>query len=102
MFNLLGMDSKPVGPLYLWEGFAPDPVEGLAPDGEPDPRYVEMKATYERACEQNSPDFTKIHYADADAPEECVLLLAATFQHVHNGIEVLDGAVSIVVPEARN
>jgi hypothetical protein len=86
LFNLLGMDPAS-RPLYLWEGFAPDPVEGLAP-GEPDPRYLEMKATYERMRE-NSPDFTKIHYADADAPEECVLILAATFEHVHNGIEVL-------------
>jgi hypothetical protein len=86
LFNLLGMD--PVSrPLYLWEALAPDPLEGLAP-GEPDPRYVAMKATYERAREKN-PDFTKIHYADADTPEECVLLLGATFQNVHNGIEVL-------------
>lgn len=86
LFNLLGRDPAS-RPLYLWEGLAPDPIEGLAP-GEPDPRYVEMKATYERMRE-TSPDFTKIHFADADAPEECVLPLAATFQHVHNGIEVL-------------
>jgi len=86
LFNLLGRD--PVSrPLYLWEGMAPDPVEGLAP-GEPDPRYVEMKATYER-MRKDSPEFTRIHFADADTPEECVLPLAATFQHVHNGIEVL-------------
>ena len=86
LFNLLGMDPA-TRPLYLWEGFSPDPCEGLAP-GEPDPRYVAMKRTYEHMRE-TSPDFTKIHYVDADTPEECVLLLASTFQHVHNGIEVL-------------
>jgi len=86
LFNLLGMDPKS-RPLYLWEALAPDPVEGL-PEGEPDPRYLEMKETYARAREKN-PDFTKIHYADADTPEECVLLLGASFENVHNGIEVL-------------
>ncbi len=86
LFNLLAMDPAS-RPLLLWEGFFPDPAEGLA-RGEPDPRRQAMKDTYER-MRDNSPDFTKIHFADADVPEECVLLLAHTFCNAHFGIEVL-------------
>ena len=86
LFNLLAMDPA-ARPLLLWEGFFPDPIEGLEP-GEPDPRHRAMKDTYER-IRANTPDFTKIHFADADVPEECVLLLAHTFCNAHFGIEVL-------------
>jgi hypothetical protein len=65
----------------------PDPAEGLAP-GEPDPRYLAIKQHYERIREKD-PDFTKIHFADADTPEECVLLLAHAFCDVQMGIEVI-------------
>jgi hypothetical protein len=86
LFNLLGMDPA-TRPLLLWESFFPDPIEGH-PRGEPDPRYLAMKAANEQMRDQNK-DFSKIHFTSADTPEECVLLMAATFEHVHNGVEVL-------------
>lgn len=86
LFNLLGMDPA-TRPLLLWESFFPDPIEGL-PKGEPDPRHQAMKAANEQMRAGNK-DFSKIHFTSADTPEECVLLMAATFEHVHNGIEIL-------------
>ncbi len=86
LFNLLGMDPA-TRPLLLWESFFPDPIEGH-PKGEPDPRYVAMKAANEQMRDQNK-DFSKIHSTGADKPEECVLLMAATFEHVLMGIEPL-------------
>lgn len=86
LFNLLGMDPA-TRPLLLWESFFPDPIEGL-PEGAPDPRHEAMKAANEQMREGNK-DFSKIHFTSADTPEECVLLMAATFEHVHNGIEIL-------------
>jgi len=86
LFNLLAADPA-ARPLLLWEGTFPDPAEGLAP-GEPDPRHAAVKAYYERVREKD-PDFARIHYADADTPEECVLLLAHAFRDVQMGIEVL-------------
>ena len=86
LFNLLGMDPA-TRPLLLWESFFPDPIEGLA-KGEPDPRHLAMKAANEQMREGHK-DFSKIHFTSADTPEECVLLMAATFEHVHNGIEIL-------------
>ena len=85
-FNLLGMDPA-ARPLLLWEGTFPDPLEGLPADAE-DPRHLAMRDHFARVREKN-PDFTKIHYADADTPEECVIPMALTFENVHNGIEVL-------------
>lgn len=86
LFNLLAADPA-ARPLLLWEGTFPDPAENLAP-GETDPRYLAVKAYYERAREKD-PEFTKIHFADADTPEECVLLQAHAFCDVQMGIEVL-------------
>ncbi len=86
LFNLLASDAR-ARPLLLWEGLFPDPLEGQAP-GQPDPRYVAVKAGYERMRERD-PDFSKIHFASADTPEECVLLLAHAFCDVQMGIEVL-------------
>jgi len=86
LFNLLGCDPA-TRPLLLWESFFPDPIEGL-PAGQEDPRYLAMKAANEQMHESNK-DFSKIHFTSADTPEECVLLMAATFEHVHNGIEIL-------------
>lgn len=85
LFNLLARDPA-ARPLLLWEAIFPDPIE-LAP-GEPDPRYEAIKAHYERGREKN-PEFTKIHYASADTPEECVMLLAHTFRDVQLGVEPL-------------
>ena len=86
LFNLLAEDPA-ARPLRLWEGLHPDPIEGLAA-GAPDPRREALRQRYARAREKNA-DFDKIHFADADLPEECVFLLASSFCHVHNGVEVL-------------
>jgi hypothetical protein len=85
-FNLLGQDPA-ARPLLLWEGTFPDPLEDLAP-GQPDPRHIAMREHFASAREKN-PEFTKIHFADADTPEECVIPMAITFENVHNGIETL-------------
>ena len=58
LFNLLAVDPE-ARPLLLWETQHPDPVEGLAP-GQPDPRYLAVKAYYEEAHQKN-PEFTKMH-----------------------------------------
>ncbi len=86
LFNLLGADPA-ARPLLLWEGMFPDPPEDLEA-GQPDPRYLAMKAHFDRIREKD-PDFTRIHYASADAPEECVLLMAHAFCDVQMGIEIL-------------
>jgi hypothetical protein len=86
LFNLMGMDPTS-RPLLLWEGIFPDPPEGLAP-GESDPRVEALRAHYAQGRAQN-PEFTKIHFTDADRPEECVLLLAHAFCDMQMGIEVL-------------
>ena len=85
-FNLLGMDPA-ARPLLLWEGTFPEPLDGLE-EGAEDPRHVAMKETFAKMREKN-PDFTRIHFADADTPEECVIPMAITFENVHQGIEVL-------------
>lgn len=85
-FNLLGCDPAS-RPLLLWEGTFPDPLPGL-PDGAPDPRQEVMRETFAKLREKN-PDFTKIHYTDADTPEECVIPMALSFENVHQGFEVL-------------
>jgi hypothetical protein len=86
LFNLLAADPA-ARPLLLWEGIFPDPAEGLEP-GEADPRYVAFKAGAER-LRRSDPEGEKIHFANADTPEECVLLLAQDFCDVQLGIEVL-------------
>ncbi|MFQ5512481.1 MAG: sulfotransferase [Candidatus Krumholzibacteriia bacterium] len=86
LFNLLGSDPA-ARPLLLWEGLFPDPIEGLEP-GQPDPRREAVRASYDRMRERN-PEWSKIHFASADTPEECVLLMAHAFCDVQMGIEVL-------------
>lgn len=86
LLNLLAADPA-ARPLLLWETQFPDPAEGLAP-GAPDPRHEAVKAYYEQAHQKN-PEFTKIHYASADTPEECVLLHALSLNGVHHGVEVM-------------
>jgi hypothetical protein len=85
-FNLLGRDPAS-RPLLLWEGTFPDPLDGLEP-GQTDPRHQAMREHFAASRDKN-PEFTKIHFADADTPEECVIPMAITFENVHNGIEVL-------------
>jgi hypothetical protein len=86
LFNLLGADPA-TRPLLLWETQFPDPMEGLEP-GAPDPRRQAIEAYYAKSREQN-PEFTKMHYASADTPEECVLLHAYSLNGVHIGTEVM-------------
>ena len=86
LFNLLAADPA-ARPLLLWEGIFPDPNWELAP-GEEDPRYRAMKAVSEQTREKN-PDFTKAHFADADTPEECVLLQAFALDGGQLGYELM-------------
>jgi hypothetical protein len=86
LFNLLAVDPS-ARALLTWEGMNPDPPEGLAP-GETDPRLLAVRAAVARDRARN-PDFDRIHYARAEGPEECVLLLAYTFCDVQLGIEPL-------------
>lgn len=87
LFNLLGCDAAS-RPLLLWEGVCPDPLPVEYATGGPDPRIALIQAGLDVDRERN-PDFDKIHFARADAPEECVLLLAHTFRDVQVGIEPL-------------
>lgn len=84
LFNLLGADPS-ARALLLWETQFPDPMEGLEP-GASDPRHDAIEAYYENARKTN-PEFTKIHFASADTPEECVLLHAYSLNGVHVGTE---------------
>ncbi|NNL68268.1 MAG: sulfotransferase [Myxococcales bacterium] len=86
LFNLLAADPD-ARPLYLWEGIFPDPNWDLAP-GEIDPRYKAMKAVAEQNRAKN-PEFTKAHFADADTPEECVLLHAFGLDGGQLGYELM-------------
>jgi hypothetical protein len=86
LFNLLAADPA-ARPLYLWEGIFPDPNWELAP-GEVDPRYTAMKAVSEQSRKRN-PEFTKAHFADADTPEECVLLHAFGLDGGQLGYELM-------------
>lgn len=87
LFNLLGRDAAS-RPLLLWEGVCPDPLPAEYATGGPDPRIELIQAGLDIDRARN-PDFDKIHFARADAPEECVLLLAHTFRDVQVGIEPL-------------
>jgi len=86
LFNLLAADPA-ARPLLLWEAMFPDPLEGLT-EGTTDPRLEFLRELFEHNRRKN-PDFDRIHYVDAEGPEECVLLLAHTFCDVQNGIEPL-------------
>ncbi len=86
LFNLLGADPA-ARPLRLWEAQSPDPLEGLAP-GAPDTRREATLAYYAKGREKR-PEFTKIHFASADTPEECVLLHAFALHGVQLGIEIV-------------
>ncbi len=68
-----------------WEVQFPDPWRGSKPEQE-DPRYQPLKEAL--AANANS-EFSKIHFVDADTPEECVLLHAFGLHGVHLGFEVM-------------
>lgn len=89
LFNLLAEDPA-TRALCLWETQFPYPPEGFteADRGQPDPRRAAVEAYYARGREKN-PDFTQIHFASADTPEECVLIQAFAFAGVQHGVEPL-------------
>jgi len=68
-----------------WEVQFPDPWPGSKP-GDEDPRYPFLVKALE---ENRNPEFAKIHYIDADTPEECVLLHAYAFSGVQLGFEIM-------------
>lgn len=87
LFNLLAVDSA-ARPLLTWEGMFPDPLDRPLAPGEEDPRRAGLREYYARQRAKNA-EFDKIHFVDADTPEECVLLLAHAFCDVQVGIEPL-------------
>ncbi|HQQ63061.1 MAG TPA: sulfotransferase [Pseudomonadales bacterium] len=86
LLNLLSQDPA-ARPLKLWEGMSPDPLPGNPAENQ-DPRYIQLKSFYEEAHKKN-PDFDKIHFTNADTPEECIHLLNHTFQDVQFGVETM-------------
>lgn len=89
VFNLLSEDPA-FRSLRLWEAQFPFPPEGWTEEcrGEPDPRRDVIEAYYARGREKN-PDFTQIHFASADTPEECVVIQVYALAGVQHGIEVM-------------
>lgn len=71
--------------LLQWEAQFPDPWPDSKP-GQQDPRYPFLVKALEQT--RNSA-FAKIHYIDADTPEECVLLHAYTLEGVQLGFEIM-------------
>ncbi len=84
LFSLLGADPA-ARPLRLWETQCPDPLP--LPPGTPDPRRAAIEAYYAQGREKR-PEWTKIHFASADTPEECVLLHAYAMHGVQMGVEI--------------
>ena len=84
LINLLSQAPENRG-LLQWEVQFPDPWPGSSPGGV-DPRYPHLV----KALEANKDsDFQKIHYVDADTPEECVLIHAYAFSGVQMGFEIM-------------
>ena len=71
--------------LLQWEVQFPDPWPDSKP-GQEDPRYPYLVKALE---ETRNSEFAKIHYIDADTPEECVLLHAYAFGGVQLGFEIM-------------
>lgn len=84
LLNLLVTAPENRGVLQ-WEVQFPDPWPGCKP-GEEDPRYPYLVKALE---ETRDSEFAKIHYIDADTPEECVLLHAFAIHGVHLGFEIM-------------
>lgn len=82
LLNLLVAAPENRGVLQ-WEVNFPDPWPGSQP-GEEDPRYQPLADALSARTE-----FSKIHYVDADTPEECVLLHAFALHGVHLGFEIM-------------
>lgn len=84
LLNLLEAAPENRG-LLQWEVQFPDPWPGSRP-GDKDPRYDFLAKALE---ESRDSDFARIHYIDADTPEECVLLHAFAFDGVQLGFEIM-------------
>ncbi|MCR9104649.1 MAG: sulfotransferase [Gammaproteobacteria bacterium] len=84
LLNLLVAAPENRG-LLQWEVQFPDPWPGCEP-GQEDPRYPYLVKALE---ETRNSDFAKIHFVDADTPEECVLLHAYAFTGVQLGFEIM-------------
>ncbi len=84
LLNLLVSAPENRG-LLQWEVQFPDPWPGSKP-GEEDPRYPYLAKALEASRDS---EFAKIHYIDADTPEECVLLHAYAFTGVQLGFEIM-------------
>jgi hypothetical protein len=84
LLNLLVKAPENRGVLQ-WEVHFPDPWPGSAP-GDEDPRYRPLAEALERTRDS---EFAKMHFVDADTPEECVLLHAFTLGGVHLGFEIM-------------
>jgi hypothetical protein len=84
LLNLLVTAPENRG-LLQWEVQFPDPWPKSRP-GEEDPRYPYLAEALERMRDS---EFAKIHFVDADTPEECVLLHAFAFSGVQLGFEIM-------------
>jgi hypothetical protein len=84
LLNLLVTAPENRGVLQ-WEVQFPDPWPNSKP-GEEDPRYPYLEKALK---EMRNSEFAKIHYVDADTPEECVLLHAFAFHGVQLGFEIM-------------
>lgn len=84
LINLLSQAPENRG-LLQWEVQFPDPWPGTAP-GRIDPRYPHL---VKALAENQDSEFQKIHYVDADTPEECVLIHAYAFSGVQMGFEIM-------------
>ncbi|MDX1733345.1 MAG: sulfotransferase [Halioglobus sp.] len=84
LLNLLVSAPENRG-LLQWEVQFPDPWPDSKP-GDKDPRYDFLARALE---ESRNSEFAKIHYVDADTPEECVLLHAFAFTGVQLGFEIM-------------
>ncbi len=84
LLNLLVTAPENRGVLQ-WEVHFPDPWPGSSP-GEEDPRYRPLADALERTRDS---EFAKMHFVDADTPEECVLLHAFALSGVQLGFEIM-------------
>lgn len=84
LLNMLAQAPENRG-LLQWEIHFPEPWPDSKP-GDDDPRYPFLV----QALEDNSDsEFRKIHYVDADTPEECVMVHALAFSGVQLGFEIM-------------
>lgn len=84
LLNLLEAAPENRSPLQ-WEVQFPDVWPDSKP-GDKDPRYDFLAQALE---ESRDSEFSKIHYVEADTPEECVLLHSYALHGVQMGMEIM-------------